>query len=135
MSSRPSRLGPPAFEIGFRFSERFRHGATEAHRSKGVSSNEMAGINGCGPFFNLRERPCLCKIAKIENSSDRNFYCNGTGEGGSSMIVPLSQLFESADRTRIYFVILDQQICLPLRGPSAPSGTRPSSEPGQAKGR
>lgn len=29
------------------------------------------------------------------------------------MIVPLSQLFESADRTRIYFVILDQQICLP----------------------
>lgn len=29
------------------------------------------------------------------------------------MIVPLSQIFESADRTRIYFVILDQQICLP----------------------
>lgn len=73
MSSRPSRLGPPVFEIGFRFSERFRHGATEAHRSKGVSSNEMAGIQRMRPIFQPEERPCLCKIAKIENSSDRNF--------------------------------------------------------------
>lgn len=29
------------------------------------------------------------------------------------MIIPLSQLYESVDRTRIYFVILDPQICLP----------------------
>lgn len=51
MSSRPSRLGPPVFEIGFRFSEHFRHGAAEAHRSKGVSSNEMAGIQRMRPIF------------------------------------------------------------------------------------